>query len=129
MQIKRIDHIVLTVKNLEATIEFYTKILNMELVTIRHKEIEIKALRFGEQRINLHEFRKEINPKASKVTPGSADICFVTDSPISDVVKSLIEHNIDIEKEPMSVIGALGKMESVWFRDPDGNLIEVSKYK
>lgn len=128
-KINRLDHLVLTVRDINATVDFYTKILNMEVLTLRYKNIEIKALRFGNQRINLHQFGKEIEPKAFKPTPGSADICFITETTISDVVNYLKAHNISIEKEPMIVTGTLGEMESVWFRDPDNNLIEISNYK
>lgn len=128
MQLKRIDHLVITVKNVEATVEFYTKVLNMQELTVKRKDIEMKALRFGDQRFHVHELGKEHEPKALKVTPGSADICLVTDSPIADVVNHLKQFNIKIEKEPMVITGTLGQMESVWFRDPDGNLIEISNY-
>lgn len=128
MQLKRIDHLVLTVKNVNATVGFYTKVLNMQELTIKTKNIEMKAVRFGDQRFHIHEFGKEHEPKALKVTPGSADICLITDSPIDDVVIHLKKFDIKIEKEPMVITGTLGQMESVWFRDPDGNLIEISKY-
>ena len=130
MQLKKIDHLVITVKNVQDTIDFYTKVLHMQELTLRRKDIEIKAVRFGDQRFHIHEGgHKELEPKALRATPGSADICLITDTPISDVIIHLKNHNIRIEKEPMVITGTLGEMESVWFRDPDGNLIEISKYK
>lgn len=128
MMLKRIDHLVMTVENIHATINFYTKILGMQLCTIKWKNIEINTLRFGDQRINLHEKGKEHQPNALNARPGTLDICFITDSPISHIVDLLKKHNIPIVKEPMVVPGTLGKMESVWFRDPDDNLIEISMY-
>jgi len=128
MQLKRIDHLVITAKDVEATIEFYTKVLNMQEITVKSKNIELKAVRFGDQRFHIHQVGKEHEPKALKATPGSADICLVTDTPIPDVLNHLKKYHIKIEKEPMVITGTLGEMESVWFRDPDGNLIEISKY-
>ncbi|CDZ76662.1 Virulence protein [Legionella massiliensis] len=129
MQIKRIDHLVITVKDINTSVNFYTTILNMQELTLRGKNVEIKALRFGDQRLHIHLAGKEVEPKALKATPGSTDICLVTDTAITEVVKHLIKHNITIEKEPTIISGTLGEMESVWFRDPDGNLIEVAHYK
>jgi catechol 2,3-dioxygenase-like lactoylglutathione lyase family enzyme len=128
MQIKSIDHLVITVKDITVTIDFYTKILNMKELSLQGKGVEINVLRFGDKRLHVHLAGKEIEPKALKATPGSSDICFTTETPITEVVKHLRKHNITIEKEPVLIIGTLGEMESVWFRDPDGNLIEVAHY-
>lgn len=128
MKLLRIDHLVITVKNVKATVDFYTTVLNMQEITVKRKDIEMKAVRFGNQRFHIHEIGKEHEPKALKTTPGAADICLVTDSPIIDVINQLKKHNVKIEKDPMIITGTLGEMESVWFRDPDGNLIEISKY-
>lgn len=128
MKLIRIDHLVLTVKNVKRTVDFYTNVLNMQELTVKSKDIEMKAVRFGDQRFHIHEAGKEHEPKALNVTPGSADICLITDSPIADVMNHLMKFDIKIEKEPIVITGTLGQMESVWFRDPDGNLIEISKY-
>lgn len=128
MNLKRIDHIVITVNDVDATISFYTKILDMKEITVQGPGIVLRALRFGDQRIHVHKAGKEFEPKAYKATPGSADICFVTDIAISEIVEILKKNKITIEKQPMVISGTLGQMESVWFRDPDKNLIEISKY-
>jgi catechol 2,3-dioxygenase-like lactoylglutathione lyase family enzyme len=128
MDLERIDHLVITVKNIKDTIDFYIKVLNMQELTVRRKDVEIKALRFGNQRIHVHEAGKEIKPKALRATPGSVDICFVTNSSMVEIIKHLKKNNVAIEKAPLVIPGTLGDMESIWFRDPDGNLIEISKY-
>ncbi|MHB1949417.1 MAG: VOC family protein [Gammaproteobacteria bacterium] len=86
------------------------------------------TLRLVGASFTVGQYGKEIEPKALKATPGSADICFVSDNSISDIISHLESYSITIEKEPMLVTGALGEMESIWFRDPDGNLIEISNY-
>lgn len=129
MQVKRIDHLVITVKDVIETVNFYTRILGMKEITIQWHGGELKALRFGDQRIHVHKVGYEHQPHALKTTPGSVDLCFVTDMPIDDVVLLLKINNIAIEKQPMLIPGTLGEMVSVWFRDPDGNLIEVAKYE
>lgn len=125
MQINRIDHLVLTVASIEATTQFYTLVLGMEAVTFgqgRH------GLSFGANKINLHEHGHEFDPKALEPTPGSADICLIADDPIDDVVAALSAAGVTIEVGPAERAGATGQMTSVYFRDPDGNLIEVSNY-
>lgn len=125
MDIERIDHIVLTVADIETTVAFYTGVLGMHLVNFGNGR---KALAFGNQKINLHQKGKEIDPKAARPTPGSADLCFTTTTDIGDVEKQLIDRNIEIVAGKVEQEGALGKMQSVYFRDPDGNLVEVSNY-
>ena len=125
MQIDRIDHIVLTARDMEATCAFYTRVLNMQLVTFHGR----KALQFGEQKINLHQAGKEFEPKAAHPTPGSVDLCFITRTPLAQVIEHLQACRVDIIEGPVSKIGARGPMMSVYFRDPDGNLIEVSNYE
>ena len=125
MKLDRLDHIVLTVRNVETTCTFYSTVLGMEVVTFENGR---KALSFGSQKINLHEAGKEFEPKAYRPTPGSADLCFVTLTPIQDVVKHLESSKIRILDGPVKRTGALGLMMSVYFRDPDLNLLEVSNY-
>lgn len=124
-QIARLDHLVLTVKDLDKTVEFYTKVLGMEATTFRGGR---KALNFGEQKINLHEQGKEFDPKAVLPTPGSADLCFITMSGLDDVQDHLQKCNIPVIEGPVERTGAVGGIRSVYIRDPDGNLIEISNY-
>ena len=125
MKIDSIDHIVLTVKDVEATAAFYSAALGMEVVTFGGGR---KALAFGAQRINLHQHGSEFEPKAAKPTPGSADLCLVTSVPLTDVVAHLAAHGIAILDGPVQRTGARGSIVSVYFRDPDMNLVEVSNY-
>jgi catechol 2,3-dioxygenase-like lactoylglutathione lyase family enzyme len=124
--IARLDHLVLTVANIGATIDFYAKALGMQPVTFgngRH------ALAFGTSKINLHEAGKEFEPKALRPTPGSADLCFVTESPLSAVMERLSGLGITIEEGPVARTGATGPIDSLYVRDPDANLIEISNYR
>lgn len=125
MLIKQIDHIVLTCFDITATKNFYTGILEMELETFADNRF---ALRFGAQKINLHEYGKEFEPKAHLPTPGSLDICFISAVPINHIVKLLSEHNWPIIDGPVIRTGATGKIQSIYIRDPDFNLIEISEY-
>ncbi len=120
----RFDHLVLTVANLDATIVFYTEFLGMEAIDANGR----KSLAFGVQKINLHQRGHEFNPKAAHPTPGSADLCFVTEAPLEDVISYASAMRVHIEEGPVEREGALGKMRSVYFRDPDRNLIEISQY-
>ena len=123
MKIDSLDHLVLTVKNIEVTIDFYSRVLGMEIVTFRNGR---KALSFGSQKINLHEHGKEFEPKAQHPTPGSADLCLITSIPLSEVVTHLSSYKVSIMEGPVQRTGATGPILSVYFRDPDMNLIEVS---
>src|SRR3982074_2549182 len=125
MKIDRIDHIVITVFDLERTIDFYSRVMGMEQVTFAGGR---RALAFGRQKINLHQAGREFEPKALKPTPGSLDLCFITETPLADVIAGLKAHGVAIADGPVAKTGALGPMISVYFRDPDGNLIEVSNY-
>ena len=125
MQIARIDHIVLTVRDIEASCAFYNRVLGMEVVTFGAGR---KALAFGQQKINLHEYGREFEPKASHPTPGSMDLCLITETPISEVLAHLHSQDIQIIEGPVQRTGACGTIQSLYFRDPDGNLIEVSNY-
>ena len=125
MQISRIDHIVLTVADIAATCEFYSRALNMQVLTFGAGRI---ALSFGQQKINLHQAGKEFEPKAMRPTPGSADICLITETPVSQVMLHLQACGVDLLEGPVRRTGATGPLLSVYCRDPDSNLIEVSNY-
>lgn len=122
--IDRLDHLVLTVASIDATVAFYTLALGMEVVTFKGR----KALRFGEQKINLHQAGKEFEPKAEHPTPGAGDLCFITKSPLEEVIAHLNASDCVIELGPVERTGAVGEMRSIYIRDPDLNLIEISNY-
>jgi catechol 2,3-dioxygenase-like lactoylglutathione lyase family enzyme len=122
--IDHLDHLVLTVASIDATVAFYTSSLGMELITFGNR----KALRFGEQKINLHQAGNEFEPKAVRPTPGSADLCFITNAPLEQVISHLNARNCAIELGPVARDGARGEIVSVYLRDPDLNLIEISNY-
>ena len=126
MKVNRIDHFVLTVRSIEATCDFYSRVLGMEVEEFAGGRT---ALLFGRQKINLHEAGKEFEPKAEEPTPGSGDFCLVTDVPLERVVQHLDSCGVEILEGPVSRTGAVGRIESVYFRDPDGNLVEVSNYQ
>jgi catechol 2,3-dioxygenase-like lactoylglutathione lyase family enzyme len=125
VHIDRIDHIVLTVDDLERTIAFYVDALGMTEVTFASGR---KALTFGSCKLNLHQRGREFEPKAARPTPGSADLCLIADEPLEVVVADLAARGVDIEEGPVSRTGARGPITSVYIRDPDRNLIEVSNY-
>ena len=123
MRIEVLDHLVLTVADFDRTRDFYERVLGMEPVVFsegRH------ALAFGAQKINLHEAGREFEPKASAPTPGSADLCFLTNASVAEVVEHLEANSVEIIEGPVRRMGATGPIMSVYFRDPDGNLLEVS---
>ncbi|XP_048761507.2 glyoxalase domain-containing protein 5-like [Ostrea edulis] len=124
-QIEKIDHFVITVKDIDKTCDFYSKVLGMEVTTFKGNR---KALSFGSQKINIHEHGKEFEPKAHLPTPGSADVCFITQENLDSVIKHLKKCSVDITEGPVDRTGANGPIRSVYFRDPDNNLIEVSNY-
>ena len=125
MKINRLDHLVLTVKDIDATCAFYQDILGMEIETFQQNR---KALKFGIQKINLHQQGHEIDPKAIYPTPGSGDLCFIADTPIAEVIETLENRDVSIETGPVERTGATGKILSVYIRDPDQNLVEISNY-
>jgi catechol 2,3-dioxygenase-like lactoylglutathione lyase family enzyme len=125
MKIERLDHLVLTVKNIEDTCHFYSKVLGMDIVFY---ESGRRALSFGNQKINLHETGNEIKPYALYPTPGSADLCFISDTSTAAVMEHLQPFGVKILAGPVEREGASGKIRSVYFRDPDQNLIEVAEY-
>jgi len=124
MKIDRIDHLVLTVNDIEATCAFYTNVLGMEVETFGENR---KALKFGNQKLNLHQKGKEFEPKADHPTPGAIDICFITTDTIEQLKAELESKNIQTQGI-FERTGATGKIRSIYFRDPDQNLIEVSNY-
>jgi catechol 2,3-dioxygenase-like lactoylglutathione lyase family enzyme len=123
--IDRLDHLVLTVKDVDATCRFYEQVLGMEVVTFAGGR---KGLAFGRNKINLHQQGKEFEPKAHRATPGSADFCLITEAPIAEVMKRLEKCGVPVVHGPVEKIGALGPMLSVYFRDPDSNLVEIANY-
>jgi len=125
MRITAIDHLVLTVRDIDATLSFYERVLGMQAVTFGEGR---RALAFGAQKINLHQAGSEFEPKADRPTPGSADVCFVADTPIEAVAAHLRRLGVQILVGPVRRTGARGPMQSVYFRDPDANLIEVAAY-
>ena len=125
MRIDSIDHVVFTVKDINASCEFYSKVLGMEVVTFSEGR---KALAFGSQKINLQQLGRESTLIAERPTPGSADICFVTSVPLSEVIAHLNSSGVRLVEGPVERNGARGMMTSVYFRDPDLNLVEISNY-
>jgi catechol 2,3-dioxygenase-like lactoylglutathione lyase family enzyme len=125
MKIDSLDHVVLTVKDIDATCKFYAKVLGMEIVTFGENR---KALSFGSQKINLQQLGRESTLKAEKPTPGSADVCFITSVALLEVMAHLNLSGVKPIAGPVERNGARGPMMSVYFRDPDMNLIEVSNY-
>lgn len=125
MKINRLDHLVLTVSDLDATMAFYTSVLGMELVTFGAGR---RALTFGVSKINLHEAGREFEPKARQPMPGSGDLCFIVDEPIAEVMTRLAENGVAVEEGPVERSGATGRIMSCYLRDPDGNLLELSNY-
>ncbi len=125
INIIQLDHLVLTVKSIEVTCAFYNNILGMKIITFGDNR---KALKFGKQKFNLHEAGKEFEPKAHKPCSGAIDLCLISDTPLKDIITHLNQHNIFIEEGPIERTGATGKLLSVYIRDPDKNLIEISNY-
>jgi catechol 2,3-dioxygenase-like lactoylglutathione lyase family enzyme len=125
--IDHIDHIVLTTRDAEACIRFYTEALGMKLERFRTPTEERLALKFGTQKINLHEWGKEFTPRAHVAVPGSLDLCFIAAVPLEQVIKRLHKLNVRIIEGPVPKTGAVSKLRSVYVRDPDLNLVEISE--
>ncbi len=125
LQVDSLDHLVLTVKDIAATVEFYTSIMGMEKVEFGDNRV---ALNFGQQKINLHKVGNEFKPKAHHACPGSADLCFIITTPVLAVIPELKAKGVQVIAGPVYRTGATGKIISAYFRDPDGNLLEVSNY-
>ncbi|SCB39165.1 VOC family protein [Rhizobium multihospitium] len=123
IRIDHLDHLVLTVASIEESCDFYARVLGMGVGTFGEGR---KALTFGNQKINLHRAGHEFEPKADRPTPGSADLCFISTTPLDDVIAHLKAEGVAIMEGPVRRTGATGPILSVYFRDPDQNLIEVS---
>jgi len=123
MRLDQIDHLVLTVRNIGDTVAFYSRVFGMEEVTFGDGR---KALAFGTQKINLHQAGHEFEPKALHPKPGSADLCFLTAEPVTHVVQHMANCGVEILEGPIERTGAQGPIESVYLRDPDGNLREIA---
>jgi catechol 2,3-dioxygenase-like lactoylglutathione lyase family enzyme len=126
MNVKSLDHLVLTVRDLQAAIDFYTRALGMQEVSFGAGR---KALAFGTQKINLHLAGHEFEPKAQQPTPGSADLCFLTDTPVEQYAARLAGLGIEVIEGPVARTGAVGPLLSIYVRDPDTNLIEIANLK
>jgi catechol 2,3-dioxygenase-like lactoylglutathione lyase family enzyme len=123
MKITALDHLVLTVTDIERSIDFYRRILGMEVLTFAEGR---QALRFGRQKINLHPAEGGIEPVANRPTPGSADLCLLLDATLEDALAELAQKGVAVEAGPVKRSGATGALNSIYLRDPDGNLIELS---
>ena len=123
MRLLQLDHLVLTVKDIQASCDFYSTILGMEVITFGDNR---KALHFGEQKINLHQAGQEFEPKAAMPTPGSADLCFLTETPLDDIILHLGDYGLRVEEGPVMRTGATCPLISIYIRDPDNNLIEIA---
>ncbi|HUQ26581.1 MAG TPA: VOC family protein [Burkholderiales bacterium] len=126
--IDHIDHIVLTTRDLQGCIRFYTEILGMKPEEFKTPGAARLALKFGQQKINVHEWGKEFEPRAHVAAPGTLDLCFIASIPLDQVVRRLKEKNVEILEGPVAKTGAMGPMKSVYVRDPDLNLVEISVY-
>jgi catechol 2,3-dioxygenase-like lactoylglutathione lyase family enzyme len=123
MKITQLDHLVLTVADIDVTCNFYVRTLGMERVVFGEGRV---ALGFGDQKINLHRHGREFEPKADQPTPGSADLCFLSDTPLEQVIIDLAAAGVTIIEGPVDRTGATGPIRSVYVRDPDDNLIEIA---
>ncbi|MDE2228213.1 MAG: VOC family protein [Alphaproteobacteria bacterium] len=124
-RIDRIDHFVLTVADIDATCRFYERTLGLKRVEF----VGRVALAFGRQKINLHRAGHEFEPKARRTLPGTGDFCLIAATPLDAIVARLVDCGVPIELGPVPKTGALGPMRSIYFRDPDGNLVEVANYR
>ena len=123
MKLDRLDHLVLTVADIDISLAFYERVLGMTAITFAGGR---RALAFGEQKINLHAQGREFEPKATHPTPGSADLCFLTDLPLETVLAHLQACAVTVIEGPVRRTGASGPILSIYLRDPDGNLIEIA---
>ena len=127
--IDRVDHIVLTTRDLQSCIRFYTEVLGMKLEKFKTPTEERLALKFGAQKINLHEWGREFTPRAHVAVPGSLDLCFIASASLETVIETLKNKGVPILEGPVNKTGAKGPIRSVYVRDPDLNLVEISVYQ
>jgi catechol 2,3-dioxygenase-like lactoylglutathione lyase family enzyme len=125
VKIERFDHLVRTVHDIDRTCDFYTRVLGMKAIAFQEGRT---ALQFGQQKLNLHAVRKEFEPKALNPTPGSANLCLITEISLDEVIQHMKDCGVEILDSPVKRTGAIGEILSIYLRDPDGNLIEVSNY-
>ena len=125
MKIDHLDHLVLTVADIDRTCAFYSGILGFEVIRFGAGRV---ALGFGNQKINLHQVGNEFEPKALRPTAGSGDLCFIAATPVDEVMRELSAAGVAIEEGPVERTGAIGRIRSVYLRDPDQNLLEISNY-
>lgn len=125
LKVSRLDHLVLTVRDIGQTVRFYESVLGMEKEEFGEGRV---ALRFANQKINLHQAGREFEPKADRPAPGSADLCFITDTDLDSAMRHVKDQGIEVIEGPVRRTGAKGPIISFYFRDPDKNLIEVSNY-
>jgi catechol 2,3-dioxygenase-like lactoylglutathione lyase family enzyme len=125
MKVTTLDHLVLTVQDLDSTVDFYTRVLGMTVSAFGEGRL---ALKYGTQKINLHELGSEFHPNARRTQPGSADLCFLSEDPLDNWVDHLEQEGVDLVAGPVQRTGAVGPMDSIYCRDPDGNLLEISNY-
>ena len=127
--IDHIDHVVLTTRNLEGCVRFYSEVLGMTLEKFQTPGATRLALKFGSQKINLHEWGKEFTPRAHVAAPGTLDLCFISAVPLEKVIEKLKSSGIPILEGPVTKTGATGPIRSIYVRDPDLNLVEISVYQ
>ena len=125
MQIDTIDHLVLTVRDIPTSCEFYCRVLGMQVVSFGNDR---RALQFGNQKLNLHQAGAEFEPKALRPSPGAIDLCLITRTPLAEVIKHLQACSVTIKLGIVRRTGAVGPIDSLYIRDPDGNLLEISNY-
>jgi catechol 2,3-dioxygenase-like lactoylglutathione lyase family enzyme len=125
--IDHVDHIVLTTRDLAGCVRFYTEVLGMKLEKFQTPTEQRLALKFGSQKINLHEWGKEFTPRAHVAAPGTLDLCFIAAIPLDQVIAKLEAADVPILEGPVMKTGAVSKLRSVYVRDPDLNLVEISE--
>lgn len=123
--LNRLDHIVLTTTQLDACLDFYQRVLKMQVITFGEQRY---ALQFGQQKINIHQYGKEFEPKAHLPVPGALDLCFISDIPLTEVQAHIQQQGIEIIEGPVRRTGAMGPILSIYLRDVDLNLIEISEH-
>ncbi|HGN1706189.1 TPA: VOC family protein [Providencia rettgeri] len=123
--INRLDHLVLTTTHLDACLDFYQRVLKMSVITFGKQRY---ALQFGQQKINIHQYGKEFEPKAHLPVPGALDLCFISDIPLEQVQEHIEQQGVKIIEGPIQRTGAMGTIRSIYLRDIDLNLIEISEY-